>query len=507
MRKKINQKVFYILSCGLIGVSCSCASSGPAEKAISEASSDLPKVQLRDTHGQDTLVAHTFIWDRHDYPTREWRKPNFKKQEGRIGWTPTAFEVPKGLEVNVEFWKNIYQKYSSDQGVLHDSFHIDLVYEEVDFTSIMRDRSLDNRQKLRARRRMVDNLKDKVKKAIHDIRYNKPLDEYAKKLKEKIAKYDEKDILKELPQKGRLRFQLGQKDYIKEGIYHSGAYFKEIERIFSKYNLPKELTRLAFVESSFNLRAHSKVGASGIWQIMPSTARGKLPMNYYYDYRNHPIEAAHVAAKLLRYNYKVLGDWARATTAYNYGAAGMRRLSAKLKTEKIEEMVKLRDGRWGFAASNFFASYLAVLDTELNAETIYGHDFHVRESIAFQKVKLSKNLSWGWFRKQWDSEKELKMYNPHFKFARLKDESLLKRRLPVYFPANKAEQFQIAMKETGPYRPKYKYQIHRVARGENLSVIARRYGVSIGRIMAMNDLSKRNFLRIGQKLRVPIPMN
>lgn len=43
---------------------------------------------------------------------------------------------------------------------------------------------------------------------------------------------------------------------------------------------------------------------------------------------------------------------------------------------------------------------------------------------------------------------------------------------------------------------------HRVRSGQNLSVIARRYGVSINQITRLNNISVRSLLRVGQNLRI-----
>ncbi|MCB0355472.1 MAG: LysM peptidoglycan-binding domain-containing protein, partial [Bdellovibrionales bacterium] len=45
-------------------------------------------------------------------------------------------------------------------------------------------------------------------------------------------------------------------------------------------------------------------------------------------------------------------------------------------------------------------------------------------------------------------------------------------------------------------------QLHRVNNGENLSLIANKYGVSLSDLMKWNQLNRRSILRVGQKLRV-----
>ena len=82
---------------------------------------------------------------------------------------------------------------------------------------------------------------------------------------------------------------------------------------------------LPHVESSFNAAAYSKVGAAGLWQFMRSTGRRYMRVDDAVDERLDPYRSTEAAAQLLAYNYRVLGSWPLALTAYNHGAAGMRR--------------------------------------------------------------------------------------------------------------------------------------------------------------------------------------
>ena len=85
-----------------------------------------------------------------------WRAPDYDFQKGALGWAASVFEIPKGLEGRVQFWKDVYTKYTSDQGILHDRFNYDIVYEWIDFGPIMLDRSKTNVQKAILRERLVN---------------------------------------------------------------------------------------------------------------------------------------------------------------------------------------------------------------------------------------------------------------------------------------------------------------------------------------------------------------
>src|SRR4029078_12446805 len=122
--------------------------------------------------------------------------------------------------------------------------------------------------------------------------------------------------------------------------------------IFRQEGLPIELTRLPFVESSFNLRARSKVGATGLWQFMRSTARLYMRMDASADERNDPLRATRAAAKKLRDNFEMLQSWPLPITAYNRGPSGVKRLTEKLGTTDIVDIIDVRKGHFGFASAN-----------------------------------------------------------------------------------------------------------------------------------------------------------
>jgi membrane-bound lytic murein transglycosylase D len=100
----------------------------------------------------------------------------------------------------------------------------------------------------------------------------------------------------------------------------SASYFKMIDGIFAKYNLPLELRYLAVVESYLKTNAVSKVGAKGMWQFMPQTARDLgLKITSKYDERTHAYKSTVAAAKYLKDLHRQFGDWLLVVAAYNSG--------------------------------------------------------------------------------------------------------------------------------------------------------------------------------------------
>jgi membrane-bound lytic murein transglycosylase D len=99
---------------------------------------------------------------------------------------------------------------------------------------------------------------------------------------------------------------------------------KTIKKILVKHGVPAELLYLAIVESELNNRATSSVGAVGLWQLMPATARSLgLLVNDKTDQRRHTNQSSAAAANYLKALYKQYDDWLLVVAAYNCGAGNL----------------------------------------------------------------------------------------------------------------------------------------------------------------------------------------
>ncbi len=342
-----------------------------------------------------TMDPDEFLAEEFRSASRQWEGPAFSGQESALGWQPTVFDVPEGLRKRVDFWVNVYSKYTTDQGVIHDTHHLEVVYEKVDFNQIMKDDSLTTYQKARQRERFVKARRVEYEEHLRRLAKVTTPDELTGedlrvwKLWEPIS---EPNKFLNAAKKSRVRFQLGQKDKFVLGIYYSGRYIRAMEKIFRDQGLPIELTRLPFVESSFNIFARSKVGASGVWQFMRRTARSYMRVNTDVDERNDPIEATRASARLLKSNFELLDSWPLAVTGYNHGPAGMRRIANKLKTKDIVEIVDKYSSRtFGFASENFYACFLAALEVEKNARKYFG-DVRWSTEFAGEEIEIVKAI-------------------------------------------------------------------------------------------------------------------
>jgi membrane-bound lytic murein transglycosylase D len=291
------------------------------------------------------------------------------------------FQVDDRLQKNKDFWISIYTKYGTDQGLIHDAKYVDIVYQVLAL------------QPGRAGERQIKS----TKKHWHDLlltlhhKQNSPesMNDEEKKVYQMFAGINEPSKFLNAAHRKRLRFQLGQKDRFLEGLKMSGRYLPLMEEVFRNEGLPVELTRLPFVESSFNVHARSKVGASGIWQFMRSTGKLFLRINDTIDERNDPVRATEAAAKLLKGNYESLRTWPLAVTAYNHGRKGMMRAVSRVGSEDLDDVVDDYHSRtFGFASSNFFTELLASIEVEKNADKYFGK-VQRDEPLKFYEVELS----------------------------------------------------------------------------------------------------------------------
>ena len=157
-----------------------------------------------------------------------------------------------------------------------------------------------------------------------------------------------------------MRFQLGQADRFRAGLIRAGAWEDYIRQTLTDMDLPVELVALPHVESSYNPLAYSRVGAAGMWQLTRSTGRRYLRVDSVVDERLDPFRATVAAARLLEHNHDVTGTWPLAITAYNHGAAGMRRAVRKLGTNEITTIVRqYRSRTFGFSSRNFYPAFLS----------------------------------------------------------------------------------------------------------------------------------------------------
>ncbi len=463
---------------------------------------------------EDTPVVHTEIsGDKSLTDSRAWRAPSYANQEKTLGYSSTAFGIPKGMEKQVQFWMDIYTKYGTDSGVVHDSENVDLVYEVVDFKDIVSNGGLTVGAKEKLKQKRVDEVKKKYIAMLEKLENIKSENDLSNEKERMVWKYmnalDEPNKFQEAMQKNRMRFQLGQSDRMQAAIFFSGRYLEDMEKIFRESGLPIELTRLAFVESSFNVLARSKVGASGLWQIMPYTARPYRYISAAVDNRNSPLEATKLATKLLRDNYRMLDSWPLAVTGWNHGPTGVRKMTESYKTRNIVELVENVRSRksFGFASRNFYASFLAALEVEKNADKYYSkvtwsHPLKAQALKVPAVVKYKELLAW------FDNDDEkAQVFNPHLTKQVRKQGRPIPIHTLVFVPTEKYSNVLVSLarkdRSVAAAAKETAEQIYKVTRGDTLAGIAKEFGVRVRDILHHNDMDSASKLLPGQILKIP----
>ncbi|MGZ3742916.1 MAG: lytic transglycosylase domain-containing protein [Pseudobdellovibrionaceae bacterium] len=393
-------------------------SSDPAKEEAAAAEATIPDEEKVSTLDEDTPMVQTDVAGGKTLTgPRAFRAPDYSGQSQALGYGPEAFAIPKGLERTVGFWIDIYSKYTTEQGLIHDTENLDNIYTHIDFKDIVNDESLNRFQKERRKQKLVEEKKREVVEMLlklDKVQSAEGLNEAEKKIWDMFQGNTEPHKFREAAQKSRIRFQLGQKDRMQAAIFFSGRYLEEMEKIFREAGLPIELTRLVFVESSFNVLARSKVGASGLWQIMRYTARPYHMINDAVDQRNHPLAATKLASRLMKDNFNLLKAWPLAMTGYNHGPTGVRKLTEKYQTRDLPELIRAKSGRsFGFASRNFYACFLAVLEVEKNAlkyfpKIVWSQPLDAEEIKLPMPVKYKELMTW------FDGNAEkAEVFNPH----------------------------------------------------------------------------------------------
>lgn len=431
--------------------------------------------------------------------------PDFRKQKV-MGYAPDeTFRVPEGLKKQVEFWKSIYRNYPTSEYVLHDDTHM-VIYKTV-YVGDIEQKIKGYRELRRQMQRRINNHKRQLRALLRSIhekqgRVEKMSDE-ERRIFEAFKEVDESK--KFLKAARNIRAQLGQKERFQQGIIWAGRYLEHMEKIFEAEGVPLELTRLPFVESSFNIKARSKVGASGIWQFIRSTGKRFLAINDAVDERNDPLESSRAAARFLRQNFELLKHWPLAVTAYNHGPSGIKRAVQRVgSTDIVEINRRYKSGTYGFASRNFYASFLAALDTELNYEQYFG-PLKAEAPLRADEIKLSKYVGIHTLTKYTGLSKEvLKRYNPALTNYVFAGRKLIPVNYHLRLPPGTNASFLEAMNRI-PDKLVAKVQkrqvYHRVKKGDTLYYLSRRYNTTIRSIREANQISSHIYT--GQVLVIP----
>jgi soluble lytic murein transglycosylase-like protein len=290
------------------------------------------------------------------------------------------------------------------------------------------------------------------------------------------------------------------KNSFQELLARSGKYMPMIAKVLNQEGLPEELGYLALLESQFVVNTTSRNGAVGLWQFIATTARKYgLRIDQWVDERRDPVKSTRAAAAYLKDLHAYYGRWFLATAAYNAGPGTIDKALQQSGAKdfwSIKSKAQLSEETRSFVPK-FVAISLIATDPEK-----YGFDGVRYESpLKYEEVELQAPMNLAAVAELAEIEvSHLRDLNP----------ALMRNSTPpgetgfrVNLPTGKAAIYLAKANEKTLEKEAEPIQVvtHEVKRGETLFSIARRYGLTVSRLMEFNGLTTSQ-LNIGQKLRI-----
>ncbi len=284
-------------------------------------------------------------------------------------------------------------------------------------------------------------------------------------------------------------------------LERSGRYIPMMQNILREEGLPEDMAWLPLIESGFNPRAYSRAHASGPWQFIRATGRRYgLKVDYWVDERRDPVKSTRAAARYLKDLYGMFDSWSLAMAAYNAGEGKIKRALRKTKSQDFWGLLRTRYIRR--ETKNYVPKFIAARMIAVHPEKYGFKDIQYHEGFTYDEVTLENPLSLDVAAKCAETTvKDIKDLNPELRrwsTPPVKDYTLR-------VPRGSRDKFMANLSKL----PKSKWvsvTVYTVRRGDTLSHIAMRYGVSVRTLKAYNKINRRNLIRPGQKLVVPISL-
>ncbi|OGW49826.1 MAG: hypothetical protein A2078_03550 [Nitrospirae bacterium GWC2_57_9] len=295
-------------------------------------------------------------------------------------------------------------------------------------------------------------------------------------------------------------FQTVERNFFLESYRRSGRFRADMAKALKDAGIPEEISWLPLIESGFKTRALSRARAFGLWQFIPSTGyKFGLKRNDWVDERLDPEKATAAAIAYMKELHQMFGDWATVLAAYNCGEGAVARV---IRSQKINYL----DNFWDFyerlprETARYYPRFLAVLAI-VKDPAQYGFTLdELDKPLPYETVTIERPVHLKSIAEQMGIELEhLTALNPE-----LRRDATPGTSYALKVPPGKGEAVLAAIEKMPKYSPpRIEYVVHRVKRGETLSVIALRYRTSMTRIREANNLRTGNMLRIGQRLKIP----
>ena len=288
------------------------------------------------------------------------------------------------------------------------------------------------------------------------------------------------------------------REYFDRWLRRRGRYEALIRGKLEERGMPRDLLYLSMIESGFNPKAWSHASASGLWQFIRGTGhRYGLADDWWEDARRDPVRATDAALDYLEDLYAEFGDWSLAMAAYNCGEGRVRR---QLRQEGAQSY-------WGMSLPGetryYVPKILAAMIIGRNP-AVFGfaaaadsaHPPLRQDTLTITRAMPVRGIAMA----LGISEDSVKALNPAL---RRWSTPPGRSSYVIYLPEGTRDSFLAGLSRIDTV-PAVSMRTYRVMRGQTLSGIATRHGVSVASIQAANGL-RGTSVRVGQVLTLPIP--
>jgi membrane-bound lytic murein transglycosylase D len=292
-------------------------------------------------------------------------------------------------------------------------------------------------------------------------------------------------------------FSHPHKEFFAASLARSGRYVEAFQDVFEEAGIPKDLVFMAHVESAFKTNAYSRAKAKGIFQFIAGTGRRYgLRIDSWVDERSDPQKSAHAAAAYLKDLYGMFGDWYLALAAYNAGEGKIQRSLAQTRKSDFWSLASTRSLR--AETRNYVPAILAATLIAKQPQK-FGFDVDPESPFVSDVVTIEGQTDLRILARLGDIDPEtLRQMNPHLRRGVTPPGGTIAVHVPKGFGAT-VEQAYAAL----PAADRLVLARHQVAKGESLTAIAHRYGVTSVAISNANRLGKSPTMRPGQELIIP----